>query len=358
MRILYGIQGTGNGHLARARSLLPELLSAGIEVDCVFSGRAREEFFDMGLFGDYRCLRGFTLVVEAGKLNPVATFRNNSLLNFLREVRNLQVNRYDLVISDFEPVTAWAAKLAGKPSLGISHQNAFCYAVPKVRGYAASRLLMRCFAPVNQALGLHWHHFNAPVLPLLIEAHHLLAPVANKVVVYMGFEAIEHIVQFLQPFTDTDFYVFARVPEPEVRGHIHLQPLSHREFHRHLEDCTGVISNAGFELASECLALGKKLLVKPLAGQYEQLSNALALQALSRATVIEDLDQVALAQWLQLPAHTPIHYPPVGLALAQWIRRGCTQSVEELAATLWSESRLAYTYDASFGKNIIADLVF
>ena len=68
-----------------------------------------------------------------------------------------------------------------------------------------------------------------------------------------------------------------------VKVHIQINPLSHSEFHAHLLDAEGVISNAGFELASECLHLGKKLLVKPLAGQFEQLSNALALQAMSRA---------------------------------------------------------------------------
>jgi uncharacterized protein (TIGR00661 family) len=42
-----------------------------------------------------------------------------------------------------------------------------------------------------------------------------------------------------------------------------------------------VICGAGFELAGESLQLGKKLLVKPLKGQFEQLSNALALEKAS-----------------------------------------------------------------------------
>lgn len=356
LRVLYGIQGTGNGHLARARSLLPALRGANIEVDCLFSGRDPADFFDMAVFGEFRCVKGFTLVVDRGRLKLPATLYRNSILRFVREVAALQLDKYDLVISDFEPVSAWAARLRGKPCIGISNQNAFHYAVPKVKGYAASRLLMRCFAPVDKALGFHWHHFNQPVLPPLIEPHANKPAIERKILIYMGFEDLDDIRKFLEPHSAFQFYVFARVSAPEDHGHLHIRPLSHTEFHHHLEDCSGVISNAGFELASECLALGKKLLVKPIHGQYEQLSNALALQVLKRATVIESLDQQALARWLQLPAHSPMHYPDVGKAIANWLAQGQQESVAELASSLWSKHAIACEYEADCGDEIVPNL--
>jgi UDP:flavonoid glycosyltransferase YjiC (YdhE family) len=39
MKILYGVQGTGNGHITRARAMAAEMHAAGVEVDFVFSGR-------------------------------------------------------------------------------------------------------------------------------------------------------------------------------------------------------------------------------------------------------------------------------------------------------------------------------
>lgn len=357
MRVLYGIQGTGNGHLTRARCLVPALRAEGIEVDCLFSGREKNDFFDMEEFGDYRCLRGFTLVVEHGELQLLPTLRKNNLFAFIWEVQSLQLDNYDLVISDFEPVTAWAATLKGLPSVGVSHQNAFHYAVPKVSGYLASRLLMRCFAPVATKLGLHWHHFKQPVLPPLIEAHAAKPPIPDKILVYMGFEKLDDIINFLQPFPHVQFFVFAKTTSRQDLGHIQINPVSHDEFHAHLEDCGGVISNAGFELASECIALGKKLLVRPLSGQYEQLSNALALQSLGRGTVIEHLDQHALEQWLRLPAHTPIQYPNVSKALAHWVKQECRQPVAALAEALWNDCHLAYNFDAEFGNHIVPNLV-
>ncbi len=357
MRILYGIQGTGNGHLARARSLVPALQRAGIELDFIFTGRPPQDFFNMELFASYRCKRGLTLVVERGKLNEFKTVIRNNIFEFLRDVIELDLAMYDLVISDFEPVSAWAAKLKGVPCIGISHQCAFHYDVPKVRGYLGSRVLMRYFAPTDTRVGLHWHHFNQPILPPLIEVHSKRPIIENKILIYMGFEEVDDIVDFLSPYTDYEMQVFAKVDEVQLHGHITVNPLSHTEFHRHLEDCAGVISNAGFELASECLALGKKLLARPLSGQYEQLCNALGLQAMSRATIMKELDKDILGDWLRVPHHQAIDYPDVATALANWLLEPQRRSVAELADQLWNELFLPYSYSNDFGDELESGLV-
>lgn len=357
MRILYGIQGTGNGHLARARALVPALRDCGLNVDFVFSGRAREDYFNMELFADFACFRGLSLITERGKLKHWQTMRGNSVREFHRDLKGVRAGDYDLVISDFEPVTAWAARKAGIPSVGISHQNAFRYAVPKVRGYLGSRLILNHFAATDLDVGLHWHHFNQPVLPPLIEPLTAERVVGNKILVYMGFEAVDDIVAFVRPFTDFNFTIYAKVSDPQDHGHVQVRPLSHREFHDDLADCAGVIANAGFELASECLALGKKLLIKPLLGQYEQLCNALALQSMNRGTVIESLDQGVLAKWLPLAGHPQIPYPNVARALAEWLKDGRRVELEELAEGLWSCMELPVEYDRRFGRSLLPGLI-
>lgn len=358
MRILYGIQGTGNGHLARARALVPALRECGLDVDFVFSGRAREDYFNMELFADFACYRGLSLITERGQLKHWQTLRRNNGWEFHRDMRGVRAADYDLIISDFEPVTAWAARLARVPSVGISHQNAFRYAVPKVRGYAGSRVLLNYFAPTDVQVGLHWHHFNQPVLPPLIEPLAGKRVTGNKILVYMGFEAVDEIVDFVRAFTEFDFFIYAKVSTPQDHGHVQVRPLSHREFHEDLTDCAGVIANAGFELASECLALGKKLLVKPLLGQYEQLCNALALQAMNRGTVIESLDQAVLKKWLSLASHQPIPYPNVALALAKWIKDDRQLRLEELAESLWGGLELPVEYDRRFGRSLMPGLIY
>ena len=76
-----------------------------------------------------------------------------------------------------------------------------------------------------------------------------------------------------------------------------LKP-SKEGFSQALQSCSGVIANAGFELASESLHLGKKLLLKPLDGQFEQLSNAVTLSQVGLCHIMHSIDSDAIEEWL------------------------------------------------------------
>ena len=335
MKILYGVQGTGNGHLSRTRALLPELQRPGVEIDFIFSGRKREDFFDMSAFADFTVLQGLTLMFERGRMHIPKTILSNNIFRLIKDIRALDLSDYDLVISDFEPVTAWAAKLQGVPCIAVSHQCAFYQDVPKVNGHWASKLLMKFFAPGKTSVGFHYHHFDQPVLPPLIGPHAKGKSIKNKIVVYMGFEDLNDVIAFVQPFTDYEFQIFAKVEQAYNLGHINVNPLSHEVFHKQLMACAGVISNAGFELSSEALSYGKKLLIKPLTGQYEQLCNGSALLIMGRATTMDSLDQSILKQWLQQESQAAINYPPVAEPLADWILDPNRPSLETLANQVW-----------------------
>ena len=116
MKILYGVQGTGNGHITRARIMARALAKAGAEVDWVFSGRAPKDFFDMEPFGDYRLFKGLTFAIKNSRVRYGSTLLRSDLNALRRDVRSLDVDGYDLIINDFEPISAWAARLAKKRS--------------------------------------------------------------------------------------------------------------------------------------------------------------------------------------------------------------------------------------------------
>lgn len=341
MKILYGVQGTGNGHVTRARALNRHFRQLGLQVDFLFSGRERRKYFDMAEFGDsWRCCKGLTFSYSSGRIKFFATLLENNLRQLLRDVRSLDLSAYDLVLTDFEPITAWAAKLQGKPCLGIGHQYAFHYPVPKVGQNLVSRILMRAFAPADYSLGLHWHHFNAPILPPIAEIpadSHPADP--EKIVVYLGFEEVEEVIQFLEPFPQWLFVIYGPFTHYQSFGNVQLKPLSREGFCRDLATCSGVISNAGFELASEAIQLGKKLLVKPLMGQMEQLSNARALELLGLGMSMNTLDAARLQEWLCHFEARQMVYPDVAHAIVQWIKAGNWENIAELAQSLWSKVR-------------------
>ena len=49
----------------------------------------------------------------------------------------------------------------------------------------------------------------------------------------------------------------------------------------------GVICNAGFQTSSEVIYLGKRLIVIPVEGQYEQLCNVAALEKMGICSLSE-----------------------------------------------------------------------
>lgn len=338
MRILYGVQGTGNGHLSRARVMAKALKNEGVSVDFFFSGRSPKQFFDMQCFGDYRVQSGLTFATQQGRISMAQTAVQNSISSLVQDVISLDLSSYDLVLNDFEPISAWAAKQQGIQSISISHQAALRYDVPKVGDSWFNDKLLKYFAPVELSLGCHWHHFGFPILPPFVEVDPIIAVIPHEIIVYLPFESPDDIIEFLTPFDDYVFHVFhGSEPSCYLAEHIKWSGFNRQGFKHNLSICGGVIGSAGFELASEALALGKKLLVKPLHGQFEQLSNVAALQLLGAADSMNALDKNCLRRWLKTPTPEPICYPQVGDALVKWLLQGDWQTREKLCRGLWEQ---------------------
>ncbi|MDG2850585.1 glycosyltransferase family protein, partial [Vibrio parahaemolyticus] len=226
MKILYGVQGTGNGHIARARAMSHAFKEHNVEVNFLFSGRAPEKYFSMEAFGDYQTRRGFTFITEKGSVNYAKTALNNNLVQFFKEVKQLDLSSYDLIINDFEPVTAWAARQQNKPSIGISHQNAFRYPVPLKGASWLDKSVIEYFAPSQHHLGLHWHHFDQPLLPPIVHTVDSQAENDDFVLVYLPFESIEDISDLLFHFNQQAFICYhPDVIECEQVENIELRPL-------------------------------------------------------------------------------------------------------------------------------------
>lgn len=337
MHILYGVQGTGNGHISRASAMLHAFRKyPDIKLTWLLSGRERAR--GCGAIEQFEWREGITFVTGNGRVQLLATLLKNNLVRFVTDVRNLDLTPYDLVISDYEPVISHAARRRGIAVTGIGHQYAFEHAIPMEGTNPVVNTLMKVFAPVDLGIGLHWHHFGAPILPPIIDLElpqHLPPVQADKVIVYLPFENLQAIRAVLQGFRGFEFHIYHPDAVPDDSGNLHLRPIS-RQFKQDLLDAALVMTNSGFELISECLQLGKRILSKPLQGQMEQLSNAAALRELGYAQVIRTLNAKDIGNWLQdtRPA-VQVVYPDVAAELARWIATGRKETREELARDLW-----------------------
>jgi len=343
MKILYGVQATGHGHISRSKEVIGRLKELGHEVRVLFSGQDPRRLKDIESFAPYEIRKGLTFHTRRGRLQPLKTAYHLNLLQFCRDIREFDAAGIDLVVTDYEPI---ACRVAGRfelPCIGIGHQYAFCYDVPVSGDNFFTRWVMNHFAPVEYPVGLHWHHFNAAILPPIVppELRPSLEVVSGKVLVYLPFESNADIEYLVKPFHTHQFHIWGikNIEQTVTQKHLHWHPFSREGFLNDLETCQGVISNAGFELASEALQLGKKLLVKPLAGQLEQASNALAVKRLGLGMVMETLDRSTVSLWLEQPDRQPMGYPDVAGLIAGWIESGRWEDIEGLAKQAWDQTR-------------------
>lgn len=337
LRIIYGVQGTGNGHITRARVMAKAFAERNdVAVDYLFSGRKASDYFDMEVFGDYRTRRGLTFVHKNGRVSQLDTLRQARPLELIKDIRSLDLSGYDLVLNDFEPVTAWAATLQKVPSIAISHQAAFSHPVPKAGQSLVDRFIMKAFAPASMKLGVHWYHFGHDIMPPFIEDQASHQSIGTHYLVYLPFEDVTDIRELLDSFPEVNFVCFhPDVAQDYDQDNVQWRRPSKKGFHDALRDSVGVIANGGFELASESLQLGKKLLIKPLQGQFEQLSNAKTLEALTLCHVMSFLDVDALESFISAPNPEPVTFPCNPQPLIDWLVAGNWQDTRVLLQSLW-----------------------
>ena len=291
MKIFYAVQATGNGHISRAMEILPFLERYG-QVDIFLSGANNSLQLDASV--KYRS-RGLSLFyTNSGGLNYWEIVRQMAPFRLWKEVRDLPVEKYDLVINDFECITSLACAFKKVPSVQFGHQASFIS--PKVPRPAhpewMGERILRHYARATQYIGLHFKQYDDFILPPVIKREILQAEPQDRghITVYLSSYSDATVKRFLAPLKDYRFQVFSKEVRQRVTdGNITFIPVSKGAFNKSLISCKAILTGAGFETPAEALYLGKKLLVIPIRGQYEQACNAAALQKMG-VPVVNALD--------------------------------------------------------------------
>jgi len=167
MKILYAIQGTGNGHLSRARDIIPILQQKG-ELDILISGIQAD--VDLPYPIKYR-FKGLSFIFgKKGGIDLIETYQKANLKQLYKEINSLPVEDYDLVISDFEPVSSWACKKKHKACIGLSHQAAVINKKsPKPKKTdLVGKAVLKNYAPVTASYGFHFEQYDEQIFTPVI----------------------------------------------------------------------------------------------------------------------------------------------------------------------------------------------
>lgn len=313
IKILYGIQGTGNGHISRALVIIPLLKKLGM-VDVLLSGTQSELKIPFDI--KYLC-KGLSIVANKnGGINLLETYKKSSLKQLYADIKKIPVADYDLVISDFEPVTAWACKLHKKACIGLSHQAAVMHKnapKPKYKDLIGT-LILNQYAPVTMTYGFHFQNYaNNIHTPVISNAILECTPTNDgTVVVYLPAYDAQNIIKVLKLIKQTKWVVFTKnCTKKYTEANLEINPISTLKFIQALINCDGVLTGAGFETPAEVLYLKKKLMVIPMKGQFEQQCNAVCLNKLG-VPVLKKLNKKQLPKieaWLNTAQHIKVDYP-------------------------------------------------
>lgn len=282
MKILYAIQGTGNGHLSRAKEIIPALLKRG-QVDLLISGTQAEINLPYPIVYKYTGLSFY--FGKNGGIDFIKTFQKNSVFRFINEIKNCPVADYDLVINDFEPISAWACYFKHIKSISLSHQGAlYTDSVPKPSRFSLiGRFIIKYYAKCHYNYGFHFEKYNSKVFTPIIRSDIRLLKRTEKdhYTVYLPAYSDENIIKVLSKIKGVKWKVFSKNAQAYYqKKNVYIKPINSEKFEKSLASCKGILCGAGFETPAEALYLNKKLMVIPMKNQFEQHFNAEALKNL------------------------------------------------------------------------------
>lgn len=280
MRILLAVQGTGNGHLSRARDIIPHLKQYG-DLDIAVSGTQADVSLDYPV--KYR-FHGLSFIFgKTGGVDRWLTFKSLELAQLYNDIRKFPLDDYDLIINDFEPVTAWACKLRHKQCIALSHQSSFLSALsPRPEGSSfGAELILSHYAPSSAAIGFHFKPYDTFIhTPVIRKEIREYSPV-NKghYTVYLPAYDDDVLAPWLQQLPHVSWEVFSKHTHKESRrGNVWIRPVENLSYNASVLSCEGLLTGGGFEGPAEALFLGKKILAVPMTGQWEQQCNAEAMR--------------------------------------------------------------------------------
>lgn len=312
MKILYGVLSQGQGHINRAAALIERIRARGHEVQVFLAGN-RPPAYTRAVLGDFQFVGLPNLVLRQGRLAVGATLRayfaavpkRHRIVRQL--VRKLRAARIDLAITDFEPVSARAARKAGVPVHGVAGQYRITRtdsAYPNAPlDRLAALLVMNAWTPgLDSYFAVSFTPADATrprtrvIGPLVGRDVRQMVPTRGGFyLAYLYSYTVDHVVQALSPFGPFHIYGLDR---EEIRGDLHFCRTGRDAFVHDLAACEGVILNGSFQGVCEATVLGKPILSIPFANQYEEMFNAHLIAKCNLGMAARHLEGKTIGSWI------------------------------------------------------------
>lgn len=306
MKVLFGIQATGNGHISRSTEIY-KLLKQHPEItqlDVLISGGKAKMSLPFEVNYEYKGLSFY--YGKKGKISVLKSIGKAGFLSIAVALWKVPFREYDLVISDFEPITLWGAKIAGVKRVGIGNMYSMSSKkFPKTKGRRITNMVAKMMCPTRNKIAMHFQKFDDFIYYPIIrsEIRNLVPGNKNFTLVYLNSYSDKELMDC---FTKSElqgqqFVIYSKDATHRFEyGNCIVKPLNNETFIQDIANCSGVLTAGGFQTISEALYLGKKLFVIPIKKQSEQMSNARILSDMGVKTSLK-LDAGEIHEWIQNP---------------------------------------------------------
>lgn len=325
--VLIGVNGIGMGHTVRQSVIAQYLRDRGHTVRIVTNGSSRAEYFQALGFPSWDGWMP-TLLARGDRIHVRDAVRANigqMPAGVLRHLRLRQAVRNggvpDMFITDYEPNVPRLAYHFGRPLISIDQQSKYRYLdLPVVGRYArtADEQRLRYFAPrVDRSFICSYVpleaddrrlEFIAPVVPDLVRS----ARVTTEPVVTAYFsryfdhgpeESVRELAAiFRHSIPDRLLRIYVQPTElgalhQYAGSRIEVRTFDREAFIVDIARSEAVFSNAGFNLISEALVLGKPMHLVPLP-TFDQHWCAKVIQDAGLGTAAPRIERHAVLDFL------------------------------------------------------------
>jgi len=173
-----------------------------------------------------------------------------------------------------------------------------------------------CSSGVDLILSCHFYPYDSSCLPPILrpDIDSVSASDQGHLLVYHSFQGrLTPIIAYAEQHPEKEIRVYGYpIPPRLVPDNLRFQQEASR-FISDLAGCEAYVGTAGFQTICEAFYLGKKIVVQPIEGHYEQRWNAAQLEEVRMGRCLRGGLEAALAH----PFNRRLHEQ-----LLPWYRRG------------------------------------
>ena len=311
MKILFGVQTEGNGHITQCIATKQYLQSQGIEVTTAFAAKKKrglpKYFTDEFNVIDYN---GFDFVFDnVGRVVIWKTILNNIfelprlIVSFIKICVIIQKEKPDAIFNYYEPLVGLTALFFKNIKyVSFGHQYAMDSVIyPRINGYIVQKLFLSIINKITsiraKIVALSYYEFNDATMivspPILrAESYSISDKKEDFVLVYlMNEDMLPQLISQAKKYPDINIQCFTKLTKQyDELPNLKLFNLDGKLFQEKMKVCKSVVCSGGFETSAEAIYQNKPLLMIPMPNHYEQHANCNDAYLNSYAIYSESID--------------------------------------------------------------------